>query len=72
METEKKFNPEKNYVYFQDFIPQNDFDIRIIVIGKRAFAIKRMVRKGDFRASGSGNIKYDPYFSFMMDFPMYY
>jgi hypothetical protein len=59
-ETEKKFNPEKNYVYFQDFIPQNDYDIRIIVIGKRAFAIKRMVRKGDFRASGSGNIKYEP------------
>ena len=59
-ETEKKFNREKNYVYFQDFIPQNNCDIRIIVIGKRAFAIKRMVRKGDFRASGSGNIKYDP------------
>jgi hypothetical protein len=59
-ETERKFHSEKNYVYFQDFIPQNDCDIRIIVIGKRAFAIKRMVRKGDFRASGSGNIRYEP------------
>jgi hypothetical protein len=59
-ETERKFHPEKNYVYFQDFIPQNDCDIRVVVIGKRAFAIKRMVRKGDFRASGSGDIKYDP------------
>lgn len=49
---------EKGYVYFQDFVPNNDSDTRIIVIGNRAFAIKRMVRKGDFRASGSGLIKY--------------
>ena len=51
---------EKNYFYIQDFIPNNDSDIRIIVIGNRAFAIKRMVRDGDFRASGSGNIIYNP------------
>ncbi len=50
---------EKGYIYAQDFIPNNDCDIRVIVIGKRAFAIKRMVRKDDFRASGSGNIVYD-------------
>jgi len=50
---------EKGYVYFQDFIPDNDSDIRIIVIGKKAFAIKRMIREHDFRASGSGNIQYD-------------
>ncbi len=47
---------DRNYVYFQEFVPENNFDIRIIVIGKRAFAIKRMVREGDFRASGSGFI----------------
>jgi len=51
---------EKNYFYIQDFIANNDSDIRIITIGKRAFAIKRMVRDGDFRASGSGNIIYNP------------
>jgi len=50
---------EKGYIYFQDFIPNNDFDIRIIVIDEKAFAIKRMVRNGDFRASGSGFIEYD-------------
>ncbi len=50
---------EKGYVYFQDFIPGNDHDIRVIVIGNKAFAIKRMVRKNDFRASGSGHIKYE-------------
>ncbi|ELA7357830.1 hypothetical protein Q9X91_004499 [Vibrio alginolyticus] len=60
-EAEKNFPVERNYAYFQEFIPNNDHDIRIIVIGKRAFAIKRMVREGDFRASGSGNIIYDPH-----------
>jgi len=50
---------ERGYVYFQEFIPNNTFDIRVIVIGDKAFAIKRMVRKNDFRASGSGNILYE-------------
>jgi hypothetical protein len=50
---------EMGYVYFQDFIRGNDHDIRVIVIGDKAFAIKRMVRENDFRASGSGNILYD-------------
>lgn len=50
---------EKGYVYFQDFIPDNDFDIRVIVVDRKAFAIKRMVRKEDFRASGSGSIVYE-------------
>lgn len=50
---------DKGYVYFQDFIPNNTYDIRVIVISDKAFAIKRKVRKGDFRASGSGNIVYD-------------
>lgn len=50
---------EKGYVLFQDFVPNNNFDIRIIVIGDRAFAIKRMVRDNDFRASGSGFVRYE-------------
>ncbi len=45
---------EKGYAYFQDFVPGNDSDNRIIVIGDRAFGIRRMVRENDFRASGSG------------------
>lgn len=51
---------ERHYAYFQDFIPGNDHDIRVVVIGHRAFAVKRMVRSGDFRASGSGHVIYDP------------
>lgn len=50
---------EKGYIYFQDFIDSNDCDIRIIVIGDKAFAMKRMVRENDFRASGSGITHYN-------------
>jgi glutathione synthase/RimK-type ligase-like ATP-grasp enzyme len=50
---------EKGYIYFQDYIAENLYDIRIVVVRNKAFAIKRMVRENDFRASGSGNILYD-------------
>ena len=50
---------EQGYVYFQDFIPNNQYDIRVVVINGKAFAIKRLVRKNDFRASGSGLILYE-------------
>ncbi|MEN8155078.1 MAG: hypothetical protein ABFR75_13760 [Acidobacteriota bacterium] len=50
---------EKGYVFFQDFIEGNDSDIRVVIIAKRAFAIKRIVRRNDFRASGSGKILYE-------------
>lgn len=56
---EKIFGRDRGYAYFQDFIPCNDHDIRVIIIGDRAFGIKRMVRSGDFRASGSGLIVSD-------------
>lgn len=50
---------EIGYIYFQDFIPGNNYDIRVIVLNDKAFAIKRMARKNDFRASGSGEILHD-------------
>jgi glutathione synthase/RimK-type ligase-like ATP-grasp enzyme len=49
---------EKGYIYFQEFLPGNNYDLRVIVIGDQAFAIKRLVRDNDFRASGSGKIIY--------------
>jgi len=58
-EFEKMAKNEKGYFYIQEFIPKNDFDIRVITVGNKAFAIKRMVRENDFRASGSGTILYD-------------
>jgi glutathione synthase/RimK-type ligase-like ATP-grasp enzyme len=54
----KVMGSEINYLYFQEFIPNNDSDTRIIVIDGKAFGIKRMNRENDFRASGSGTILY--------------
>jgi glutathione synthase/RimK-type ligase-like ATP-grasp enzyme len=45
---------ERGYVMFQRYIPGNDHDVRVIVVGARAFVWRRDVRPGDFRASGSG------------------
>ncbi len=50
---------EKGYVYFQDFYPDNLFDLRIYTIGNRVFGVKRMTRDNDFRASGSDKMIYD-------------
>lgn len=55
----KVMGNEMDYLYFQEFIANNDADIRIVVIGGKAFGIKRMNRENDFRASGSGFILYD-------------
>jgi len=44
---------DKGYVYFQDFIPENKYDIRVSYIYNRCFAFRRVVRPRDFRASGS-------------------
>lgn len=55
----KVMGNEMNYLYFQEFIANNDSDIRIVVIDGKAFGIKRMNRENDFRASGSGFILYN-------------
>ncbi|WP_143306084.1 ATP-grasp domain-containing protein [Chitinophaga vietnamensis] len=56
---EKMHGREKGYLYFQEFMKANDYDTRIIAINGKAFAIRRYNREGDFRASGSGLIKYE-------------
>ena len=53
------WQPERDYIYFQEFLSGNDFDTRVNIIGERAFAFRRMNRPDDFRASGSGRIDYD-------------
>jgi glutathione synthase/RimK-type ligase-like ATP-grasp enzyme len=50
---------ERGYVLFQEFVPDNSFDIRVIIIGNKAFALKRLVRKNDFRASGSAMLLFE-------------
>jgi glutathione synthase/RimK-type ligase-like ATP-grasp enzyme len=51
---------QRGYAYFQEFLPGNAFDTRITVIGQRAFGFLRKNRPDDFRASGSGQLVYDP------------
>lgn len=53
------FFREKGYVYFQDFLEDNFYDVRLIVIKNRAYGMKRLVRENDFRASGSEEFIYD-------------
>jgi glutathione synthase/RimK-type ligase-like ATP-grasp enzyme len=43
---------QKNYIYFQDFIPNHGYDLRAIVVKNWIFGYGRKVLKGDFRASG--------------------
>jgi glutathione synthase/RimK-type ligase-like ATP-grasp enzyme len=57
----ERFAPrEKGYVFFQDFLPDNKFDTRIVIVGDRCFGYRRFTRKSDFRASGSGNYSFEP------------
>ena len=59
-EVERFSHNEKGYIYFQDFIPGNGYDTRLVIIGDRCFGLRRYCRKGDFRASGSGIMAYEP------------
>ena len=51
---------EGSYAFFQEFLPGNEFDTRVVIIGRYAAACRRMNRPGDFRASGSGRNDADP------------
>ncbi|ACU58580.1 ATP-grasp domain-containing protein [Chitinophaga pinensis] len=58
-EVEKHSPRERGYLYFQEFIPDNKYDTRLVVIGNRCFGLRRYNRENDFRASGSGKFDYD-------------
>jgi len=40
---------------FQSFVADLDSDYKILIFGDKYFGLKRYTKKGDFRASGSGN-----------------
>lgn len=48
---------QRGYLLWQDFIPGNDGDIRIVAIGKKRLIIRRMNREDRPMASGSGKLK---------------
>lgn len=51
---------DHDYILFQEFLPDNDSDMRIVVIDEKAFGMTRYNAPGDFRASASGLIDHDP------------
>lgn len=55
----KKFNVEKGYVYLQEFIPNDGYDLKVVVVGDKLSFIGRNIREGEFRASGGGDLFYD-------------
>lgn len=58
-EYDRMHGREKGYAYFQDFIPDNPSDYRLKIANGRCWGLQRLVRKNDFRASGSGNYIFD-------------
>ena len=59
IQRKRLFPKEVGYVYFQEFLPNNKNDLRIVVVGNRSWGFYRGVRPNDFRASGSGLIDYE-------------
>ena len=55
----KQFPNEKNYVFLQEFVPNDGFDLKIVAVGNKLSYICRSIRKNDFRASGGGDLYYD-------------
>lgn len=55
----KKFANEKLYVFLQEFIPNDGYDLKIVVVGDKLSFFSRDIRRGEFRASGGGSFNYD-------------
>lgn len=48
---------QKNYVLFQEKVPNKGYDLRVIIVGNSYFGYYRYPKKGDFKASGSGIVE---------------
>ncbi len=55
----KGLPPERGYCYFQEYIPNDGFDLKVAVAGGKLSYFARKTRRGDFRASGGGEFYYD-------------
>lgn len=51
------YHREKDYCYFQDFVPNDGYDIRCIVVDNMVQGYYRKVLEGDFRASGMNMVE---------------
>ena len=50
---------ERGYCYFQEFIENDGYDLKVVVVGNKCSYLVRKVRKGSYKASGGGGIYYD-------------
>jgi len=57
--TELWWQKEKNYIFFQKFLPHNLHTTRVTIIGDRAFAFNIQTVEGDFRAYDMEQIDLD-------------
>jgi len=55
----RHFPNEKEYVYLQQFIPNDGYDLKVVVVGDKCAFLVRPVRSHDFRASGGGEVFFD-------------
>lgn len=55
----RRFPNEKDYVFLQEFIPNEGYDMKVVVVGDKCTYVVRPVRTGDFRASGGGEVFFD-------------
>jgi glutathione synthase/RimK-type ligase-like ATP-grasp enzyme len=55
----KQLGVEQGYVYLQEYIPNDGYDLKVVVVNGKTSFIVRSVRPGDFRASGGGALYYD-------------
>lgn len=55
----KRMPIEKGYCYFQEFIENDGYDLKVVVVGDKCTFLSRNVRKGSFKASGGGDLNYD-------------
>ena len=55
----KRFPNEKGYVYLQEFIPSDGYDMKVVVVGDKLSGLYRPIRSHDFRASGGGEVHYN-------------
>lgn len=57
LKTNEDYILQKDYVYFQEFVPNYGFDLRIVMIGNYFFGYYRYPKDNDFKASGSGIVE---------------
>ena len=53
------FLMRKDMYFYKNFIQNEGYDLKIVVVGDKLSFIARNIRKGDFRASGGGNLFFD-------------